>query len=91
MLGVERVGRKDNIFDLGASSLLTVEANSQLQSALGQKIPLVTMFRYPTIESLAAHLGKPDEATETVAKERQERMSSAAERRRQARAKNSRS
>ena len=91
VLGVERVGRKDNIFDLGASSLLTVEANSQLQSALGQKIPLVTMFRYPTIESLAAHLGKPDEATETVAKERQERMSSAAERRRQARAKNSRS
>jgi acyl carrier protein len=89
VLGVERVGRKDNIFDLGASSLLTVEANSQLQTALGQKVPLVTMFRYPTIESLAEHLGTPNAATEATSNERQSRLSSAAARRRQARAKRS--
>ena len=91
VLGVERVGRNDNIFDLGASSLLTVEANSQLQTALGQKVPLVTMFRYPTIASLAEHLGTPNVATETASNERQDRLSSAAERRRQARARRSRS
>jgi natural product biosynthesis luciferase-like monooxygenase protein len=90
VLDVERVGRKDNIFDLGASSLLTVEANSQLQEALGQKIPLVTMFRYPTIESLAGHLDTSEVTTASIDK-RQDRMASAAERRRQARSKHSRS
>lgn len=91
VLGVERVGRKDNIFDLGANSLLAVEANSLLQTALGQKVPLVTMFRYPTIESLAEHLGTPVGSTESANSERQDRLSSAAARRRQARAKQSRS
>ena len=94
MLGVERVGRKDNIFDLGASSLLTVEANNRLQNALGRKIPLVTMFRYPTIETLASHLAKamaPEgtngaAATSAVEDERQSRLAAAAERRRRARA-----
>jgi len=96
MLGVERVGRKDNIFDLGASSLLTVEANNRLQTALGRKIPLVTMFRYPTIESLATHLAKSlapttaDGATAVDARaiaeqERQNRLAEAANRRRRAR------
>lgn len=98
MLGLERVGRKDNIFDLGASSLLAVEANNRLQNALGHKVPLVTMFRYPTIESLASHLGKmmaqdspqgslpaPPSAAE---QDRQSRLAAAAERRRRARALN---
>ena len=93
MLGVDRVGRKDNIFDLGASSLITVEANNRLQSLLGKKIPLVTMFRYPTVESLATHLGasgtqgapSPVQAPALDAG-RQDRMSQAAERRRRARA-----
>jgi len=94
MLGVERVGRKDNIFDLGASSLLTVEANNRLQNALGRKIPLVTMFRYPTIETLASHLAKamtPEVASgstvsSAIEEERQSRLAAAAERRRRARA-----
>jgi natural product biosynthesis luciferase-like monooxygenase protein len=96
MLGVERVGRKDNIFDLGASSLLTVEANNRLQTALGRKVPLVTMFRYPTIESLANHLEKTGTSTATGAptlpdakaiaeQERQNRLAEAASRRRRAR------
>jgi natural product biosynthesis luciferase-like monooxygenase protein len=99
MLGLERVGRKDNIFDLGASSLLTVEANNRLQTALGRKIPLVTMFRYPTIESLATHLAKtmaPSGAPggvaasgPTVEQERQSRLDAAAQRRRNARAQTS--
>ena len=96
MLGIERVGRKDNIFDLGASSLLTVEANNRLQNALGRKIPLVSMFRYPTIEALACHLansiaaGDPARAAAPVPppaeQERTNRLAAAAERRRAARA-----
>jgi hypothetical protein len=77
---------------------LTVEANSRLQQDLGQKIPLVTRFRYPTIETLAGHLAKsvvttsaPVGGTAVVdaETERQNRLAAAAERRRQARARNS--
>ena len=96
LLGVDRVGRRDNIFDLGASSLLTVEANNRLQAALGHKIPLVTMFRFPTIEALAAHIARgltpapaesaPVGSPNVAEKDRQERLDAAAARRRRARA-----
>jgi natural product biosynthesis luciferase-like monooxygenase protein len=97
LLNLERVGKKDNIFDLGANSLLTVEANNKLQTRLGRKIPLVNMFRFPTIESLASHLSRSaggDAAAAAAApggsadseRERQDRLNAAAERRRRARA-----
>ncbi len=92
LLGVQQVGMKDNIFDLGASSLMTVEANNLLQSALGRKIPLVNMFRYPTIEKLAAHLGASSvpvavaPENERIGKSKEDRIKAAAERRRAARA-----
>lgn len=95
LLGVEKVGTRDNIFEIGASSLLTVEANNLLQQALGKKVPLVNMFRYPTIEKLAAHLAQdsaspagPSHGTGPSVQEsdKQERLRTAAERRRQARA-----
>ena len=95
LLGLERIGTRDNIFDLGASSLLTVEANNLLQAQLGRKIPLVNMFRFPTIELLARHLGESlpqdrpgadvgaPEGQETS--DKQKRLQAAAERRRRAR------
>jgi natural product biosynthesis luciferase-like monooxygenase protein len=91
LLAIERVGRQDNIFDLGANSLLTMQANSRLSSVLGRKVSLVSMFRYPTVESLAAHLDENGQAsaakqTEKKAQERATRAESAAERRRALRA-----
>jgi Phosphopantetheine attachment site/AMP-binding enzyme C-terminal domain len=89
MLNLERVGRNDNIFELGANSLLTVQANSRLSAALGRKVSLVSMFRFPTVQSLAAHLGDDGKAAveaEKRGKERDDRKKDAAERRRQARA-----
>lgn len=95
LLGLERVGRKANLFDLGANSLLVVEANNRLQNVLGRKIALVTLFRYPTIETLASHLAPmmaPEAAraptplpATTPEQERQDRLAAAAQRRRQAR------
>ena len=88
LLGVEKVGTRDNIFDLGASSLMTVEANNLLQDQLARKIPLVSMFRFPTIEKLAQHLsttatpgGAPD-----AGREKRDHIREAAERRLSARA-----
>jgi hypothetical protein len=91
ILGVDRIGRRDNIFDLGANSLLTMQANTRVSARLGRRVSLVSMFRYPTIESLAAHLGSASapiaaSATEKRARDRASQREQAAERRRALRA-----
>jgi ubiquinone/menaquinone biosynthesis C-methylase UbiE/acyl carrier protein len=88
MLNLERVGRDDNLFDLGANSLLTVQANSRLSKALERKIPLVSMFQFPTVQSLAAHLGEAGDTQKNAkrSEDRSARRESAMERRRLARA-----
>jgi amino acid adenylation domain-containing protein len=56
-LGIASVGLKDNFFDLGAHSLTVAEAHAKLQEALGREIPLVDLFQFTTVATLAAHLG----------------------------------
>ena len=58
LLGLTQVGRSDNIFDFGANSIMTAQANQRLSKKLGRRVSLVSMFRYPTIETLAAHLSE---------------------------------
>jgi acyl-coenzyme A synthetase/AMP-(fatty) acid ligase/acyl carrier protein len=58
VLGVERVGMDDNFFDLGAHSLLMVRAHARLREIYGKDLPLVALFRYPTVRHLARHLGE---------------------------------
>ena len=56
LLGVEHVAVDGNIFDLGANSLLAVQASRQVAARLGRSVPLVAMFQYPTVRRLAARL-----------------------------------
>ena len=63
-LGVDRVGIGDNFFDLGAHSLTVAEAHARLQETLGREIPLVDLFQYTTVSSLARHLAGSQVATE---------------------------
>jgi natural product biosynthesis luciferase-like monooxygenase protein len=56
LLGHERLGTSDNFFDLGANSLLMMQANSKLRAVLGMPLSLVQMFENPTIASLAKYL-----------------------------------
>ena len=56
LLGLAQVSTQDNLFDLGANSLLMVQANGRLKTALGRELSLVEMFRFPSIATLAAHL-----------------------------------
>jgi natural product biosynthesis luciferase-like monooxygenase protein len=56
LLGLGQVSTQDNLFDLGANSLLMVQANGRLKTALGRDLSLVEMFRFPSIATLAAHL-----------------------------------
>jgi amino acid adenylation domain-containing protein len=51
-LGVDRVGREDNFFDLGGHSLLLVEMQDELRRVVGRPLSIVDLFRLPTIASL---------------------------------------
>ncbi len=53
VLGVGRVGIRDNFFDLGGHSLSAVRVLSRLRTAFGVDIPLRRLFETSTIEQLA--------------------------------------
>ena len=57
MLQLEKVGLSENFFDLGGHSLLLVKTCDRLCTELGRPLKVVDLFTYPTIESLARHLG----------------------------------
>lgn len=71
-LGVESVGLNDNFFEMGAHSLLLVAVHRRMRSALELDIPLVKLFQYPTISSLARYL-EGDSGEESVASAAQDR------------------
>jgi amino acid adenylation domain-containing protein len=56
VLGVARVGRDDNFFDLGGHSLLMVRVNSRLKDAFQKDISMVDMFGFTTVRTLANYL-----------------------------------
>ncbi|WP_375341428.1 amino acid adenylation domain-containing protein [Lyngbya sp. CCY1209] len=47
------VGIRDNFFDVGGHSLLSVKLFSDIQAAFNKTLPLATLFHAPTIERLA--------------------------------------
>ena len=63
VLGVERVGIHDNFFDLGGHSMLAIHVHRKLRAALKRELSVVDMFRYPTVDSLAAYLTRNVEPT----------------------------
>ena len=58
-LGVERVGIHDNFFDLGGHSLALARVHVLLRERLDREIPIVDLFRHPTVVSLARRLALP--------------------------------
>lgn len=53
VLGVQEIGIRDNFFDVGGHSLLAAHLTAQIQKATGCSIPVSSIFRAPTIETLA--------------------------------------
>jgi amino acid adenylation domain-containing protein len=56
ILQLQKVGVDDNFFDLGGHSLLMVRVQNQLQDLIGREIPLLDLFRFPTIRTFANYL-----------------------------------
>ncbi|MGB1015402.1 MAG: PEP-utilizing enzyme, partial [Nannocystaceae bacterium] len=56
LLEVPSVGVRDNFFALGGHSLMVVSLIERIADALGQRLPVASIFERPTIEALAEQL-----------------------------------
>jgi acyl-CoA synthetase (AMP-forming)/AMP-acid ligase II/precorrin-6B methylase 2/acyl carrier protein len=66
------VGAEDNFFDVGANSLILVQASVRLRAILGRPVPLVKLFQFPTARALAAAMGEGDSGDRTAVPTREE-------------------
>jgi len=56
VLGVEKVSRDANFFDLGAHSMSIVRVHRHLKQERGMDLSIVSFYTFPTVASLAAHI-----------------------------------
>ena len=56
LLNKDKIGINDNFFELGGNSLKIIQMNSILKKKFNKDIPVVVLFRYPTIHTLSNHL-----------------------------------
>ncbi|GHG93829.1 non-ribosomal peptide synthetase [Streptomyces lanatus] len=61
VLATDHVGADDNFFEIGGHSLLIVRVQSRLAESLGRQVPVVELFRHPTVRTLARHLAGGEE------------------------------
>ena len=58
LFDIRPIGIRDNFFDLGGHSLLSVRMMDRIEQVIGKKLPLATLFSGATIENLAKVLLK---------------------------------
>lgn len=58
LLNLDKVGSKDNFFDIGGHSLLAVQLHARMIQEIDPELTLVDIFTFPTINSLAGFLYK---------------------------------
>jgi amino acid adenylation domain-containing protein len=74
VLSLDKIGINDNFFDLGGNSLSLIKTNNKLKEILRKEIPVMTMFQYPTVHSLAQHLMQEEKQNEISAAEREDQL-----------------
>ena len=88
LFGMGQISVDSNFFELGGHSLIMVRVHSRLREALKREIPLIDLFRYPTISSLAKSLSgeqiSDDNASQQINERAGRQRAAAASRQRQA-------
>jgi len=56
LLGINRVGINDDYFELGGDSLLATQLVSQVRRVFEVELPLVELFKHPTLAEFAASI-----------------------------------
>jgi hypothetical protein len=62
VLGVERIGARDNFYEIGGHSLRLALVRSRLNDAFGRDVSMLDLVRHPTVASLAACIEGPGNA-----------------------------
>ncbi|MEZ0542244.1 amino acid adenylation domain-containing protein [Fibrella arboris] len=60
VLGIDTIGLDDNFFELGGHSLIAVQVMARLEKQTGRRLPLATLFEYPTVRALAELIREQD-------------------------------
>jgi len=60
ILEKDRIGIDDNFFDLGGTSLDIIKLNTRIKEEFNTQIPLVSLFKYTTIRTLAQYIAEGD-------------------------------
>ncbi|MFD2467578.1 amino acid adenylation domain-containing protein [Amycolatopsis silviterrae] len=69
VLGIDRIGARDDFFDLGGHSVAATRISVRLRAALDADVPVRALFDHPTVEALAAAVaGYPRLAPEPAAR-----------------------
>jgi acyl carrier protein len=66
LLDLDEVGMRDNFFELGGNSILSLRMGLEIRRNLELDVPVVTLFQYPTVGSLAAHLHNPQAQSDSL-------------------------
>lgn len=59
LLGLHTLSHTDNFFELGGHSLIAISVMSEIEKRTGVKLPIASLFEYPTIEKLSELLRSP--------------------------------
>ncbi len=62
ILHVEQIGVDDNFFDFGGHSLQVVQVQNRLRETLKVDVPVLKLFQFPTIRTLAKFMGEQSSA-----------------------------
>jgi thioesterase domain-containing protein/acyl carrier protein len=59
-LGITPISVNDNFFDIGGHSLLAVQLFTEIEKAIGKRLPLAILFQAPSISELASIIRQKD-------------------------------
>ncbi len=65
LLELDEVGVNDNFFELGGNSILSLRLGLEIRRHLGRELPVVILFQYPTVATLASYLTEPQDQNST--------------------------